>query len=168
MFLRAFAAIKPGQKVKTGQPQRPRPRRFGVGRIGAGDQHGVIQAGQGRGEVVGHRLQQPFLGGVDGGGVGCHSGIGQGLRHVIFGRQAQSEGAKGGVKAFIARHLFQRGHIGGAGGGVFGDHAGQHILGQRPPRFPFIERVGVMGEQKGAILGGCGAVQHHRGGEAAQ
>ena len=92
----------------------------------------------------------------------------QGLRHVILARKPQRQCAESRIKAVIERHPRQRIEPVRPRLCTVQRHPGQHILSQRPPRLPFVERVGVMGQQERALFRRGLAVQHHRRRKAAQ
>ncbi len=54
------------------------------------------------------------------------------------------------------------------GSSSFSDHPHQNVLGERAARLPFVERVGVMGKEEGALGLIAVTFKHHRRGKAAQ
>ena len=89
-------------------------------------------------------------------------------RHVIFRRQTQRKRAEGRIKAVVKgepRHTIQKIR---RGGGTLGHHPRQNVLGQRAPRLPAVEGVGVMGQKEGAFGLGNLTLQDHRRGKPAQ
>ena len=90
------------------------------------------------------------------------------MGEVAGGRQAKGEGAEGGIERVVRGHATKGGEEDRVGVCPVGDHGDELVLGERAPRFPAVEGVGVVGEEGEAVFGREVLPQDHRGGKAAK
>ena len=121
---------------------------------------GQIDLRQNIGQSPRHIQLKRFMTAIDRIRIRGVPGVKQVLRHVVLRGQPQHQRLECRVKARVGQGGAQPVEKGRLGRCALHDHRGQHVTGEGPPGLPFVERVRVMCQKKGAFGGGLIALQN--------
>ena len=163
------AAIDLRDPAERTVAKAPSPGRGGVGRIGRVRRSFLVKPPHGGFDPPRRRVRHGVDGGEDGVGVHDLPAIGEFGGEFLLPRQAEHEGAEFVVQRVIGG---DRGEgvepgFGDFGGGVAGQRQ-RDLKRERATGLPFIERVGIVRHQKGALCWAGPPVDDDRRGEFAE
>ncbi len=162
------AAVNAAQQTQSRPAQRPPPCGTGVRRIGARRVHLGVDRAQGRFQPRRHRAAQRPKRVVDRHRIGGTAAVEHGLRQIILGRQAKGQRAERWIQRIVRDDLRHGVDIARNTRVIPVQQVQQNRFRQGATGLPFVERVGVMGQQERVLIRATRAVEDHRGREIAQ